>query len=195
MTTLSDGLRQSDRVRFRMSVEVSWVSSAGATVTQNAETLLVSRNGGVLRLTEKLSMGQELHLRRSLDGDQWKNTRARVVAEIDQDPPNHFLYAVHILDPRADFWDIEFPAPHQGEEALARLLMECSFCQRREVVYLNEIQLKSFEVRKCIARVCKLCDSPSIWIESISQGVGVEGDGSHAGSEERMDPRRNRTRV
>src|SRR2546429_4170513 len=163
MTTLSDGLRQSDRVRFRMSVEASWVSSAGATITQNAETLLVSRNGGVLRLTEKLSMGQELHLRRSLDGDQWKNTRARVVAEIDQDPPNHFLYAVHILDPRADFWDIEFPAPHKGEEALARLLMECSFCQRREVVYLNEMQLKSFEVRRCVARHCRHCESPSIW--------------------------------
>ena len=195
MTTLSDGLRQSDRVRFRMPVEASWVSSAGATVTQNAETLLVSRNGGVLRLTEKLSMGQELHLRRSLDGDQWKNTRARVVAEIDQDPPNHFIYAVHILDPRADFWDIEFPAPHKGEEALARLLMECSFCQRREVVYLNELQLKSFEVRKCIARVCKLCDSPSIWIESQSE-IRDPGNGVPTPPvDERVIPRRNRTRI
>src|SRR6266571_366954 len=169
MTTESDGLRQSDRVRFRMPVEASWVSPAGHAVKQNAETLLVSRNGGVLRLTEKLSTGQELHLRRTLDGDHTKSTRARVVAEIDQDPPNHFLYAVHILDPRADFWDIDFPAPHKGDEALARLLMECSFCQRREVVYLNEIQLKSFEVRKCVARVCRLCESPSIWIESQSE--------------------------
>jgi len=178
-----------------MPVEASWVSSAGATVTQNAETLLVSRNGGVLRLTEKLSMGQELHLRRSLDGDQWKNTRARVVAEIDQDPPNHFIYAVHILDPRADFWDIEFPAPHKAEEALARLLMECSFCQRREVVYLNELQLKSFEVRKCIARVCKLCDSPSIWIESQSE-IRDPGNGVPTPPvDERVIPRRNRTRI
>ncbi len=195
MTTLSDGLRQSDRVRFRMPVEASWVSSAGATVTQNAETLLVSRNGGVLRLTEKLSMGQELHLRRSLDGDQWKNTRARVVAEIDQDPPNHFIYAVHILDPRADFWDIEFPAPHKAEEALARLLMECSFCQRREVVYLDELQLKSFEVRKCVARVCKLCDSPSIWIESQSEIRDPENGAHGTTIEERVIPRRNRTRI
>ena len=178
-----------------MPVEASWVSSAGATVTQNAETLLVSRNGGVLRLTEKLSMGQELHLRRSLDGDQWKNTRARVVAEIDQDPPNHFLYAVHILDPRADFWDIEFPAPNKGEEALARLLMECSFCQRREVVYLNEIQLKSFEVRKCIARVCKFCDSPSIWIESQSEIRDPENGVPTSPVDERVIPRRNRTRI
>src|SRR6202045_4432721 len=131
MTTLSDGLRQSDRVRFRMPVEVTWLTSAGVTVTHN---------GGVLRLTEKLSMGQELHLRRDLEGDNWKKTRARVVAEIDQDPPNNFLYAIHILEPRSDFWDIEFPAPHKAEEALARLLMECSFCQRREVVYLDELQ-------------------------------------------------------
>src|SRR5205809_5830210 len=116
MTTLSDGLRQSDRVRFRMSVEVSWVSSAGATVTQTAETLLVSRNGGVLRLTEKLAMGQELHLRRQREGDEWKSTRARVVAEIDQES-NGFLYAIHILDPRSDFWEIDFPAPYKAEEA------------------------------------------------------------------------------
>ncbi len=195
MTTESDGLRQSDRVRFRMPVEASWVSPAGHALTQNVETLLVSRNGGVLRLTEKLSMGQELHLRRNLDGDNWKKTRARVVAEIDQDPPNHFLYAVHILDPRSDFWDIDFPSPHKGEEALARLLMECSFCQRREVVYLNELQLKSFEVRKCIARVCKHCDSPSIWIESQSEIRDPENGVPTSSVEERVIPRRNRTRI
>ncbi len=195
MTTESDGLRQSDRVRFRMPVEASWVSPAGHAVKQNAETLLVSRNGGVLRLTEKLSTGQELHLRRTLDGDHTKSTRARVVAEIDQDPPNHFLYAVHILDPRSDFWDIDFPAPHKGEEALARLLMECSFCQRREVVYLNEIQLKSFEVRKCVARVCRLCESPSIWIESQSEIRDPEAGSSAPSVEERVIPRRNRTRI
>src|ERR1700746_547058 len=195
MTTESDGLRQSDRVRFRMPVEASWVSSAGHPVTQSAETLLVSRNGGVIRLTEKLSMGQELHLRRNLDGDQWKKTRARVVGEIAQDPPNPFLYAVHILDPRADFWDIDFPAPHKGEEALARLLMECSFCQRREVVYLNELQLKSFEVRKCIARHCRLCDSPSIWIESQSEIRDPQNGASGSTVEDRVIPRRNRTRV
>ena len=178
-----------------MPVEASWVSPAGHALTQNVETLLVSRNGGVLRLTEKLSMGQELHLRRNLDGDQWKKTRARVVAEIDQDPPNHFLYAVHILDPRSDFWDIDFPALHKGEEALARLLMECSFCQRREVVYLNELQLKSFEVRKCVARVCKHCDSPSIWIESQSEIREPENGASSPSVEERVIPRRNRTRI
>jgi hypothetical protein len=180
-----------------MPVEASWVSLEGQTLTQTAETMLVSRNGGVLRLTEKLSMGHELHLRRHLDGDLWKNARARVVAEIDQDPPNHFLYAIHLVDPRSDFWDIDFPSPHKSEEALARLLMECSFCQRREVVYLNEIQLKSFEIRKCVARHCRICDSPSIWIESLSELRNPDGGtGLPAPSvEDRVIPRRNRTRI
>src|SRR5260370_41899188 len=124
MATLCDGLRQSNRVSFRIPVEASWVTSAGATLTQTAETMLVSRNGCVLRLAEKLDTGQELHLRRNLDGDNWKNTRARVLTEIDQDPPDHFLDAIPLLDPRADFWDIDFPAPNKAEEALTRLLMQ-----------------------------------------------------------------------
>jgi PilZ domain len=194
MSTLSDGLRQSDRVSFRMPVEASWATAGGATFTQTAETLLVSRNGGVLRVSERLDPGQELHLRRYLEGDHWKQARARVVAVIDQDP-NGFLYAIHLLEPRADFWDIDFPSPHKAEEALARLLMECSFCQHREVVYLNELQLRSFEARKCVARHCRHCDSPSIWIESISEVAAPENGAGRPCVEERVVPRRNRTRV
>jgi hypothetical protein len=193
MSTLSDGLRQSDRVAFRMPVEASWSTVEGTAFTQTAETLLVSRNGGVLRLTDKLQAGQELHLRRHLDGDHWRNTRARVMAEIDQDSQG-FLYAIQLVDPRCDFWDIDFPAPHKAEEALARMLMECSFCQRREVVYLNEQQLKSFEVRKCVARLCAQCDSPSIWVESQSE-VKPPEKGRREPVEERIIPRRNRTRI
>jgi hypothetical protein len=181
-------------VSFRIPVETSWATTAGATFTQTAETLLVSRNGGVLRLTEKLDVGQELHLRRHLDGDHWKKARARVVAEIDQDSGG-FLYAIHLLEPRSDFWDIDFPAPHKAEEALARLLMECSFCLRREVVYLNELQLKSFEVRKCVARLCRHCDSPSIWIEAVSEVTAPENGAGQPSVEDRVVPRRNRTRI
>jgi len=193
-TIVSDGLRQSDRVRFRMPVEVSWLTGSGVTERHTAETMLVSRNGGVLRLSEKLTAGQEVTLRRQ-EGDNVKTARARVMAEIDQEADG-ILYAVNIVEPRADFWDIEFPAPHKADEALARLLMECGFCQRREVVYLNELELKSFEVRKCVARVCKYCDSPSIWVEAQSEPRAPQNGAAEAPTiEERVVPRRNRTRV
>lgn len=193
-TIRSDGLRQSDRVRFRMPVEVSWTGNDGTAIRQVAETMLVSRNGGVLRLDENLSPGQEIQMRR-MEGDEVKSARARIMAEIDQ-VPDGTLYAIHIPDPRVDFWDIDFPPPHKGEEALARLLMECGFCQRREVVYLNELELKSFEVRKCVARHCKHCDTPSIWAEAQSEVKAPEpGAGRPEPIEERIVPRRNRTRV
>ena len=193
-TMRSDGLRQSDRVCFRMPVETSWTKSDGATVKQIAETLLVSRNGGVLRLDEKLTAGQELTLRR-MEGASVKTTRARVMAEIDSEPDG-FLYAIQITEPRADFWDIDFPASYKADEALARLLMECGFCQRREVVYLNELELKSFEVRKCVARLCKHCDTPSIWIEAQTEIKTQEKGAAHPLTvEERVIPRRNRMRV
>ncbi|MGB7497830.1 MAG: PilZ domain-containing protein [Candidatus Acidiferrum sp.] len=170
------------------------MDTSGTAVRQSAQTLLVSRNGGVIRLKERLFGGQELTLHRQLEGDQTKTVRARIVAEIDRETDG-FIYAVAILDPRVDFWDIDFPAPHKGEEALARMLMECSFCQRREVVYLNEMELKSFEVRKCVARLCRHCDSPSIWIEAQSEAVAEEALPSRSAVEERVTPRRNRARV
>src|SRR6201993_1025844 len=189
----AEGMRQSDRVTLRVEVEASWVGSDGVAVTKAAESLLVSRNGGVIRLEEKLFTGQEITLRRTLEGDAAKTARARIVAEIDHEADG-FLYAVAILEPRADFWEIEFPAFQQGEEALARLLMECSFCQRREVVYLNEPELKSFEIRKCVARVCPHCDSPSIWIEAQPEVAPVVPDVPEV-PDGRIAPRRNRTRV
>jgi PilZ domain len=191
---IAEGIRQSDRVTLQMQVEARWSGTSGDVMRQSAQTLLVSRNGGVIRLQEKLFAGQEITLHRKLEGDQSKTARARIVAEIDREAEG-FIYAIAILDPRADFWDIDFPAPHKAEEALARLLMECSFCQRREVVYLNEMELKSFEIRKCVARLCRHCDSPSIWIEAQSESAIEEALPSRSAVEERVIPRRNRTRV
>lgn len=188
-----EGLRQSDRISYRMPVEASWFAAGGVAVKQSAQTLLVSRNGGVLCLADKVSPGQELTLRRENNGES-KTARARVLAEFDRDPDG-FLYAFVILEPRGDFWGIDFPAPHTAEEALARLLMECSFCQRREVVYLNELQLKSFEVRKCVARLCTHCDAPSIWIEAQAatkqEGVTLAA----IPVEEKVNPHRKKNRV
>jgi hypothetical protein len=47
-----------------MVVETSWLGTDGVAVDFPAHIQLVSRNVGVLRLTEKLSSGQEITLRR-----------------------------------------------------------------------------------------------------------------------------------
>jgi len=148
-----------------MVVETSWLGSDGVAVDFPAHIQLVSRNVGVLRLTEKLSSGQEITLRRRQYSNVWKSTRARVGGEIDHDSEG-LLYTFRILEPGSDFWNVELPAPERTEDALGRLLMECSVCHRREVVPLKPVEIRSFEVRRCIARICSLCSGPSIWIEA-----------------------------
>src|SRR3984893_15776280 len=90
-----EGLRQSDRISFRMPVEASWFAAGGVAVKETAQTLLVSRNGAVLWLAEKVLPGQELTLRRH-KGDAWKTARARVLAEFDREA-GAFLYAFVIF--------------------------------------------------------------------------------------------------
>jgi len=108
-TTRTETMRQSDRVTLRLEVEAAWFATDGTAVRQPAKTLLVSRNGGVLRLAEQFFPGQEITLHRKMEGDQTKTARARIMAEIDREPDG-FIYAVAIIEPRTDFWDIEFHA-------------------------------------------------------------------------------------
>jgi len=63
----------------------------------------------------------------------------------------------------------------QGEEALARLLMECSFCQRREVVYLNRerVENRSSAAMRG-AGLQSFGDAPSIWVEAQSDVSSAE---------------------
>ena len=73
--------------------------------------------------------------------------------------------------------------------------MECSFCQRREVVYLNPLELKSFEMRKCVARICSHCATPSIWIEAQPEMPPQAVDDLVPHVDPHVNPRRKRTRV
>lgn len=158
-----------------MVVEVLWLGSDGVTVNFAAYSQLVSRNAGVLRVTEELSSGQEVTLRRLQYSDIWKTTRARVGGEIDRDSQG-FLYAFRVLDAGSDFWNVELPAPERTEDTLARLFMECSVCHGREVMLLKPMEVRSFEMRRCIARMCSICSAPSIWIEAEGETRSIQMD-------------------
>jgi hypothetical protein len=171
-----------------------WLGNDGVAVDFPAYTQLVNRNIGILRLTEKLSSGQEITLRRRQYNDIWKSTRARVGSEIDCDSEG-FLYAFRVLEPGSDFWNVEFPAPERTEDALGRLLMECSVCHGREVVSLKPVEVRSFELRRCIARMCSLCSAPSIWIEAQEETQLIQMDRVDTKLEKQFLPARTSARM
>jgi hypothetical protein len=149
----------------------------------------------VLLLKTKLTAGQELLLRRKDRSNQLRAGRAQVVAEIDKNGDG-FVYAVSLEDPAINLWDIEFPPLGESEETLARMLVECSFCQRREVAYLNEKELKAFEARKCLARHCPHCGTPAIFTQAQDDRATTANTKTNpASAPAKIHPSRNRTRV
>lgn len=192
----ANGVRQSDRVTFTLALEAIGSDASGQDFVVSAHTILVSRNGAVLLLKASLAAGQELVLRRKDRTNQLRAARALVVAEIDKSADG-FLYAISLEDPAINLWDIEFPPLEKSEEALARMLIECSFCQRREVAYLNEKELKAFEARKCLARHCPHCGTPAIFTQAQAEQpvTSTTAKPEAAPSAPKIYPSRNRTRI
>jgi hypothetical protein len=154
-------MRRSDRVSLTLPIEAVGRDAEGQEFNERARTAVINRHGGVIVLHRKLNSGQEVLLRRT-GGSGPMEGRFRVLGEIGAQDDG-YVYAVALLDPETDFWNIEFPSPSQSGEALARVLVECSHCRRREVAYLNEVELKGFEVFHGLARNCGTCANPTIW--------------------------------
>jgi len=80
-------------------------------------------------------------LRRTLEGDEVKTVRARIVAEIDRETDG-FLYAVAILEPRADFSGRSNSILAAGRRGAGTVADGMQLLPAAKVVYLNEMELK-----------------------------------------------------
>jgi hypothetical protein len=158
-------MRRTDRVSLTVLLEASGTDSNGQEFKEPTRTLLINRGGAVIILERDLKPEQQIQIRRQAGGDSQKTVSARIVGEFGRQKDGH-LYGIEILDNENDFWKIEFPPIAESTEAVARMLLHCSYCKSREVAYLNELELRGFETNRGIARHCKTCGVPSIWTQA-----------------------------
>jgi hypothetical protein len=158
-------LRRSDRVSLTLLLDASGTDSHGKEFTDPTRTLVINRTGAVVVLDRDLNADQQIHLKRKSHAEAHREADVRVVGQFGREKDG-FLYGVEILQGQNDLWGIEFPPIATSEEAVARMLLECSYCRAREVAYLNELDLRGFETNRGIARHCKACGVPSIWTQA-----------------------------
>ncbi len=163
MTSLQP--RRTDRVSLTLFLEVSWTNGRGEAVSEPGKTLLINRDGAVILFEGVLNPDQKIHVRRRAPGEAHREGDARVVGEFGRQKDG-FLYGIELLDKNADLWGVEFPPVTESSEAVARMLLQCTYCRSREVVYLNEVELRGFEANRGIAWHCKICGVPSIWTQA-----------------------------
>ena len=158
-------VRRSDRVSLTLLLEASGVDSQGKEFKESARTLLINRTGAVIVLERELGPDQQIHLQRRAPSEAHRQSQVRVVGQFGRQKEG-YLYGVELPDPSVDLWGVEFPEAPDSLEAVARMLVECSYCHSREVVHLNELELRAFETNRGIAGHCKVCGVPSIWTQA-----------------------------
>ncbi len=157
--------RRSDRFNLRLPLQVSGTDSVGRVFMDETWTIALSRHGGKVLLARKLAPDQELTIRCH---STQKETVARVVGHIAETPEGSH-YGVAFLDRDVNIWDVEFPLLSESEQAVARILLECTRCQALELVYLDEMEMEVFEANRRITRPCKKCSDASLWKQSLAQ--------------------------
>jgi hypothetical protein len=158
-------VRRSDRVSLTLLLEASGRDAQGTEFKEPARTLLINRTGAVIILERELAPEQQIHLQRRAPSEAHRQSRVRVVGQFGRQKEG-YLYGIELSDPSVDLWGVEFPEAPDSLEAVARMLVECSYCRSREVVHLNELELRAFETNRGIARHCKVCGVPSIWTQA-----------------------------
>ena len=163
--------RRSDRVSLFSAIRVRGNDAAGEAFSDVARTALVTLHGAAIVINRELEPNQQVSIRcYGMDTE----AEARVVGKIEK-LPDGLLYGVQFLDPTVNPWNIKFPASGPATVAAGRLLLQCGNCQRRELVYLDELELEVFGANQCLSRFCAACQTHSTWKATPQEEAAAEG--------------------
>ncbi len=165
--------RSSDRVSLFSAIRVRGNDAAGEGFSVEARTALVTQHGAAIIINRDLTSNQHVNIR--CYGMETE-AEARIVGRIEK-RPDGFLYGVQFLDPAVNPWNIKFPAAGPAVEAVGRLLLQCGDCGRRELVYLDEMELEVFGANQCLSRFCSACQCARTW-KATPQEVESEAGGA-----------------
>ena len=160
-----------ERVRLRLLLEACGTDSSGRRFEHRGATVEIHRDGALVELPSAagyLAPGQVFALRRKHGSEAWLEAQARVLGVLETQN-NARLYNLELMAGDEDFWGIEFPAHAGSAQAVACMLLECCFCRRRAVVYVNDRDMLSFNTQKGIARPCEACEMPTIWVQTLDE--------------------------
>jgi len=180
--------RTTDRITIAISVEISGMDLSGCDFLEQTRTEHVSRNGASIVLNRLLAPDQQVNLRRTGSAE----APARIVGQIGIRPEGH-VYGVALLEPGNNLWGICFPPKEEYENALARLLLQCSACSHCEVIALDEVEFSVFEANGRISRACRSCNGTAIW-QTVSAD-GSDLDASEKGKQNRRKHTRSRMKA
>ncbi len=159
--------RRSDRVSLSIPIRIKATDAKGEIFHERTQTQAISRHGAKILLGRSLPSQQEISIL-----NLWTNreAQARVVGQMGISPDGYY-YGVELCDTGFNLWGIDFPPSVDTEQSAGRALLECTVCQSREVVLLNDLHLEVFQATQRLSRLCARCHDTTTWTALL---VGAE---------------------
>ena len=157
-------MRSSGRIPKEVPILLIGSDQAGKVFSEPTRTVVLSRHGAGLLSRHKLSPEQELVLRcpdRNLEAE------IRIVGQVGAQS-GVYTYGVAFLDPRINFWAIEFPPVSPAEIAAGLLSLVCSSCNTLEKIDDTGIESDVCATNNGVIRFCKRCGCSTLWKEATS---------------------------
>jgi len=154
-----ESLRQSSRIPKEVAILLIGSDAQGKDFMEQTKTVVLSRHGAGIVSVHKLAVEQEMtmvHVVRD------REAAIRIVGQIGAEDDS-YTYGVAFLDRNIDFWDVEFPSATDAETSAPRMVLQCSSCERREVINLDALESDVYAIHDGIVRHCKRCNCSTLW--------------------------------
>ncbi len=180
------GKRRSPRRALELPIRVFGTDFQGRDFIEDSTTLVVSRHGAKIRLTRKLIPEQEIRI---LCQGNSREALFRVVSQAGEPTSEFSFWGVECLKPSENIWEGGVPilASRPGSSRPAPLpgpskpvpqpdsklssrnkwpvqaTLRCSECGMRELMDLDETQIRTIHKSKGLVRGCPACGATSLW--------------------------------
>jgi hypothetical protein len=161
-------VRRSGRIAKEIRILLIGTDTSGRVFAEETQTVTLSRHGAGVISKHKLAADGILILR-FLGGNS--EASIRLVGELGEDLRG-YVYGVTFVDPNLDFWELKFPPPPKWRVNFEAPL-ECTSCQKREVVDQSEVEADVYALAEFILRPCAICGTSTQWRRATEDHVLV----------------------
>ncbi len=152
--------RRSCRLVLTLPIRVFGIDFQGKDFVEDSNTLIVNRHGAKIRLTHQLLPEQEIRL---LSRATQQEAIFRVVSKVPTVNFGYTFWGVECLEHDRDMWGVRFPEVIPKDQTGVRALLQCPICFTRELLFLDECLVASFQVMGGISRGCLNCRTTALW--------------------------------
>jgi len=159
-------VRRSGRIAKEIRILLIGTDTSGRVFAEETQTVTLSRHGAGVISKHKLAADGMLILR-FLGGNS--EASIRLVGELGEDLRG-YVYGVTFVDPNLDFWELKFP-PAPKWQVNFEAPLQCTSCQKREVVDQSEVEADVYALAEFILRPCATCGTSTQWRRATEDEV------------------------